>query len=194
MAEQKQIVARIEGITKRVCMTLQSPVRYENVRIECEVTGSFGDCQSYEELDAELWELAKESVKKEAEKIKAKWKAGTKGNEQSQAAQDAPPEDNSPEAMRERNLPKTLGDLVTPKQLWMIRSLGREIGCDVEQECKALTFCAIEEISKRAASSLIDYLKKMQEQGGPPEPSADEWVNSAEQAISPQEEDDDVPF
>jgi len=60
--------------------------------------------------------------------------------------------------------PKTLGDLVTPKQLWMIRNLGREIGCDVEQECQSLMQCNLEEISKRAASSLIDYLKRRQQE------------------------------
>src|SRR5215470_11847860 len=60
--------------------------------------------------------------------------------------------------------PKTLGDLVTPKQLWMIRGLGREIGCDVEQECQSLLQCNLEEISKRAASSFIDYLKRLQQE------------------------------
>jgi hypothetical protein len=65
--------------------------------------------------------------------------------------------------------PKTLGDLVTPKQLWMIRSLGREIGCDVEQECRSLLQCNIEEISKRAASSFIDYLKRQQQENQPEE-------------------------
>jgi hypothetical protein len=65
--------------------------------------------------------------------------------------------------------PKTLGDLVTPKQLWMIRSLGREIGCDVEQECRSLMQCNLEEISKRAASSFIDYLKRLQQESQPEE-------------------------
>jgi Rad52/22 family double-strand break repair protein/SWIM zinc finger len=60
--------------------------------------------------------------------------------------------------------PKTLGDLVTPKQLWMIRNLGREIGCNVEQECQSLMQCNLEEISKRAASSFIDYLKRLQQE------------------------------
>jgi Rad52/22 family double-strand break repair protein/SWIM zinc finger len=60
--------------------------------------------------------------------------------------------------------PKTLGDLVTPKQLWMIRNLGREIGCNVEQECQSLLQCNLEEISKRAASSFIDYLKRLQQE------------------------------
>lgn len=65
--------------------------------------------------------------------------------------------------------PKTLNDLITPKQLWMIRNLGREIGCDVEQECKAMLQCGLEEISKRAASSFIDYLKRRQQEEQPEE-------------------------
>jgi hypothetical protein len=65
--------------------------------------------------------------------------------------------------------PKTLNDLVTPKQLWMIRGIGREVGCDVEQECKSLMQCNLEEISKRAASSFIDYLKRLQQENQPEE-------------------------
>ncbi len=65
--------------------------------------------------------------------------------------------------------PKTLNDMVTPKQLWMIRNLGREIGCNVEQECKAMLQCSLEEISKRAASSFIDYLKRRQQEEQPEE-------------------------
>src|SRR5262245_55619938 len=65
--------------------------------------------------------------------------------------------------------PKTLNDLVTPKQLWMIRNLGREIGCNVEQECQSLMQCNLEEISKRAASSFIDYLKRLQQENQPEE-------------------------
>jgi hypothetical protein len=65
--------------------------------------------------------------------------------------------------------PKTLGDLITPKQLWMIRNIGREIGCNVEQECQSLMQCNLEEISKRAASSFIDYLKRLQHENQPEE-------------------------
>src|SRR5262245_8566123 len=65
--------------------------------------------------------------------------------------------------------PKTLNDLVTPKQLWMIRNIGREIGCNVEQECQSLLQCNLEEISKRAASSFIDYMKRLQNEKEPAE-------------------------
>lgn len=59
----------------------------------------------------------------------------------------------------------TLADLVTPKQLGMIRALGRECGVDWEVECQTVMRCKVEELSKRGASSFIDYLKTMQEQG-----------------------------
>jgi hypothetical protein len=74
----------------------------------------------------------------------------------------------SPSIVRDPR-PKTLNDLVTPKQLWMIRNLGREIGCNVEQECQSLLQCNLEEISKRAASSFIDYLKRLQQENQPEE-------------------------
>ena len=54
---------------------------------------------------------------------------------------------------------KGIGDLVTPKQLGMIRALAREAGVDAERECLSLLGCKPEDLSKRAASSLIDYLK-----------------------------------
>jgi hypothetical protein len=54
---------------------------------------------------------------------------------------------------------KGTGDLVTPKQLGMIRALAREAGVNAEQECLSLLDCKPEDLSKRAASSLIDYLK-----------------------------------
>jgi hypothetical protein len=74
-----------------------------------------------------------------------------------------------PPAIARDPRPKTLGDLITPKQLWMIRNIGREIGCDVEKECQSLLQCNLEEISKRAASSFIDYLKRLQQENQPEE-------------------------
>src|SRR5262249_21422815 len=68
-------------------------------------------------------------------------------------------------AARMNPRPKTLADLVTPKQLWMIRTMGREAGIDAEAECQKLLNCPLEEISKRAASTLIDHLKKQAESG-----------------------------
>lgn len=54
---------------------------------------------------------------------------------------------------------KTLGDIVSPKQLWMIRSMAREQGIDPEQMAQDLLKCKLEETSKKSASVLIDALK-----------------------------------
>jgi hypothetical protein len=51
-------------------------------------------------------------------------------------------------------------DLVTPKQLGMIRALARQAGVEAEGECLEHMRCKPEDLSKRAASSLIDYLKE----------------------------------
>ncbi len=67
-----------------------------------------------------------------------------------------PPE---PSAFPRDPLAKSMADLVTPKQLGMIRALAREAGVDVEEECQTVLRCKTEELSKRAASSFIDHLK-----------------------------------
>src|SRR5687767_7173477 len=59
-----------------------------------------------------------------------------------------------------------LSDLVTAKQLGMIRAIGREVDVDPEEECKQLLNCSTAELSKRAASSFIDHLLKIQRQSG----------------------------
>lgn len=69
--------------------------------------------------------------------------------------------DTSPqnEADRSDPRPKTLGDLVSPKQLWMIRNMAREQGVDADEICRAKFGCTMEEISKKSASAIIDQLK-----------------------------------
>lgn len=61
-------------------------------------------------------------------------------------------------------LAKSMADLVTPKQLGMIRALGREAAVDVDDECQSVLRCRTEELSKRAASSFIDHLKSLQQE------------------------------
>ena len=56
----------------------------------------------------------------------------------------------------------TLGDMVSGKQLGMIRAIGREADIDVEQECARKFNCQVNELSKRAASDLISHLQTMQ--------------------------------
>jgi hypothetical protein len=54
---------------------------------------------------------------------------------------------------------KSTADLVTPKQLGMIRALAREAGVDPDEECQSFLNVRTEDLSKRAASSFIDHLK-----------------------------------
>lgn len=53
---------------------------------------------------------------------------------------------------------KSLSDMVTTKQLGMIRAICRENNLDPEEECLAVMKCKVNELSRRAASSLIDHL------------------------------------
>jgi hypothetical protein len=57
---------------------------------------------------------------------------------------------------------KSLSDLVTAKQLGMIRAMAREIGVDVEEECQTVLNCKTDELSKRAASAFITHLQNLQ--------------------------------
>jgi hypothetical protein len=54
---------------------------------------------------------------------------------------------------------KTLSDLVTTKQLSMIRAIARENEMDADGECEILMKCKISELSRKAASALIDHLQ-----------------------------------
>lgn len=57
---------------------------------------------------------------------------------------------------------RSLSDLVTAKQLGMIRALAREMNIDADEESNSLMQCRTDELSKRAASSLIQHLQDMQ--------------------------------
>jgi hypothetical protein len=59
---------------------------------------------------------------------------------------------------------KSLSDLVTAKQLGMIRAIAREIGIDPDEECNSVMQCRTDELSKRAASSFIQHLQDMQKE------------------------------
>lgn len=57
---------------------------------------------------------------------------------------------------------KSLGDLVTAKQLGMIRAIARELSVDHDEECRSVMNCSTDELSKSAASQLIRHLQNMQ--------------------------------
>lgn len=59
---------------------------------------------------------------------------------------------------------KTLGDLVSAKQLWTMRNMARELGINIEAVCEDRHKCKLEEASKKTASALIDWMKANQGQ------------------------------
>ena len=63
-----------------------------------------------------------------------------------------------------------LSQLVTAKQLGMIKALAREVGVDPDEECRSVMQCGTNELSKRAASSLIQHLQDMQQRVEPTVP------------------------
>ncbi len=65
---------------------------------------------------------------------------------------------------------RSLGDMVTAKQLGMIRAIARECGIDAQYECSQLLKCGVDELSKRAASELIEHLQVLQRNAGAVEP------------------------
>ncbi len=62
---------------------------------------------------------------------------------------------------------RSLSDMVTTKQLGMIRAVAREVGVDADEECTAVMKCKTSDLSRRAASALIDHLRDMQNQTVP---------------------------
>ena len=59
---------------------------------------------------------------------------------------------------------RSLGELVTARQLGMIRAIARELKIDADEECNAVMKCSTDELTKRAASALIQHLQDRQRQ------------------------------
>lgn len=60
---------------------------------------------------------------------------------------------------------RNLGDLVTGKQLGMIKALARETGINPINECDAVMRCNFDELSKRGASLFIKHLQALKQSG-----------------------------
>jgi len=58
----------------------------------------------------------------------------------------------------------SLMDLVTAKQLGLIRAISREIGIEADEECQTVLSFKTHELSKKAASAFIQHLQDLQRQ------------------------------
>jgi hypothetical protein len=61
---------------------------------------------------------------------------------------------------------KTMAELVTPRQLVAIRAISNSQKIDAEAQCNELMQCKPEELSRKAASAFIDYLKSKSSEEG----------------------------
>ena len=81
-------------------------------------------------------------------------------------------ETTKPAAAADRGFPsnpvsQNMSDLVTAKQLGMIRALARDSQVDPDEECMAVMNCTCAELTRRAASALIGHLQEMNGQNVP---------------------------
>ena len=76
-----------------------------------------------------------------------------------------PPPNPNNDGFPSNPIARSLSDLVTAKQLGMIRAISREINVDADAECQNVMQCKTDELSKKAASGLIQHLQDMQKSG-----------------------------
>jgi hypothetical protein len=61
---------------------------------------------------------------------------------------------------------KNLGDMITSKQIGLVRAKAREHNIDAEALCSEMFGCDVEDLSKESASSFIDRLLEVAKSGG----------------------------
>ncbi len=81
-----------------------------------------------------------------------------------------PPSNPTNDGFPSNPIARSLSDLVTAKQLGMIRAISREIGADPDVECQNVMQCKTDELSKKAASGLIQHLQDLQKSGEAAQP------------------------
>lgn len=90
----------------------------------------------------------------------------------------------------ENPIAATAVDLVTAKQLGMIRALGRTVNVLPDEECFDLFKCKTDELSRKAASSFIGHLQELEKSPG----KTTEQRAVAPVAAAYTKTDDDIPF
>ncbi len=80
------------------------------------------------------------------------------------AVEPAEPVSENDEKLNADPVARNLAELVTARQLGMIRAIAREIGVNANQECGRVMNCRTDELSKSAASEFISHLQNLQNQ------------------------------
>lgn len=143
---------RIKTITAGFGVTINLG-GYESARIDLAYTAELSEADDPDDVRRQLGERVQAEILAEGLAVRQRLGAS--------AWAGASPEPDKPQEFNPR--PKTLNDLITPKQLWRLRSLAREKGIEIETIAQSRFDLALEEISKAAASKLIDELQSAPE-------------------------------
>lgn len=65
------------------------------------------------------------------------------------------------EHFRDDSVARSISEMITTRQIGMIHAIARERGLDVELECQKRMNCRVTELSRKAASTLIDCITEM---------------------------------
>ena len=103
--------------------------------------------------------IARELYKKESDRIERDGAVPTPTNN---APNNNAPTNNNDGGFPANPIARSLSDLVTAKQLGMIRAIAREIGIEADAECDTVMQCKTDELSKKAASGFIQHLQDLQ--------------------------------
>lgn len=85
------------------------------------------------------------------------------------------------------HIARTLSQLLTPKQTVAIRAIANKAGADAEKVCYELFECRPEELTKDAASKLIEHLRGLAEPAPPASEPVDDERRAAFDAQAPGE-------
>lgn len=83
-------------------------------------------------------------------------------NEAINPQRQAEPTQEREEGFPANPIARSLSDLITARQLGMIRAIAREASIEADQECNVVMRCKTDELSKRGASALIQHLQDIQ--------------------------------
>lgn len=89
--------------------------------------------------------IARDLYKRESEEIEA-----------------APKPSSKEEALPADPVARSLSELVTARQLGLIRAIARELEIDMDKEANSILGCRTAEMTRRAASHFIEHLRDMQ--------------------------------
>lgn len=154
---------KVERITVTAGRTRKDPVHdFSSLRAEITVEAAIAPGEDWEVQLYDLQQRAERLIDDHINVVESQIQ--TAGAAARAERQKTPPQIRESQSASP-NLPqdavaRDIASLVTPKQLVAIRAIANARGLNAENQCLDFLKCRPEELSRRAASSFIDYLQK----------------------------------